>query len=106
MRLILPLLALLLPAGDSLAQGYPTQEINGRIYRQVDRGTLIGSDGRVYIRRGNTLIVAEDPALRAHALSLPAGSRAVGKLGDSTMIETADGQRQICTPVGGQTICH
>jgi hypothetical protein len=30
----------------------------------------------------------------------------VGRIADSVMIETADGKRQTCTPVGGQTICH
>lgn len=99
-------LLLLLPPSPGFAQNYPTQEIQGRVYRQVDRNTLIGSDGRVYIRRGNTLIVAEDPTLGAHHLNLPAGSRVVGKLGDSTLIETREGQRQICTPLAGQTVCH
>ena len=100
-------LLLLLGAGPLLAQGYgypyPPQ---GTIYQQVDRNTVVGSDGQIYYRRGNTLILASDPNLRWPGLILPPGSHVVGWVADSLMIETADGQRLICTPVGGQTICH
>ena len=89
-----------------LAQGYGYQDPQGTVYQQVDRNTVVGSDGQVYYRSGNTLILMNDPALRWPQLMLPPGSRVVGTVANSLMIETADGRRQICTLVGGETICH
>jgi hypothetical protein len=90
----------------SLAQGYGYQDPQGTVYQRVDRNTVVGSDGQVYYLRGNTLFLMNDPSVRWPQLMLPPGSRVVGHVADSLMIETADGKRQICTPVGGQTICH
>lgn len=75
-------------------------------YHQVDRETVVGSDGRVYVRRGHRLILVDDVNLHRPRVDLPPGSRIVGHIADSVMIETSDGKRQTCTPVGGQTICH
>lgn len=102
--LLLGTLIGLAPAAWGQGYGYPPPP--GTAYRQLDRHTVVGADGRVYIRRGNTLILADDPYQRPPYVGLPPGSRIVGYLANSVMIETADGQRQICTPVGGQTICH
>lgn len=103
-----PLIALLLLAAAPPvpAQDYGYQDPQGTVYRRLDRDTVVGSDGRVYIRRGNTLILADDPSLRRPRADLPPGSRVVGRIADSVMIETADGKRLTCTPVGGKTICH
>jgi hypothetical protein len=106
MRQTLIGLLLLAAAAPLLGQGYGYQSPDGTVYQQVDRNTVVGSDGQVYYRRGNTLILRNDPSLRWPQLILPPGSRVVGRIADSIMIETADGQRQTCTPVGGQTICH
>src|SRR6266705_1929435 len=97
-------LLLLGAAAPLLAQGYGYQDPQGTVYQQVDRNTVVGSDGQVYYRRGNTLIWMNDPNLRWPALVLPPGSHVVGHVADSLMIETAQGERLICTPVGGQTI--
>lgn len=99
-------LLLLCSAAPLLAQGYGYGDSQGTVYRRGDRNTLVGPDGRVYVRRGNTLVPVDDPRYRGPWVDLPPGSRVVGHIADSVMIETADGKRQTCTPVGGQTICH
>ena len=106
MKSHLPGLAALCFSSTLLAQGYPPPPPQGTVYQQVDRHTVVGADGQVYYRRGNTLILMNDPNLFWPQLYLPPGSRVVGRVADALMIETADGKRQICTPVGGQTICH
>jgi hypothetical protein len=103
-KTLLPLL--LLAAAAPAAAQYGAPYPDATMYQRVDRHTVVGSDGTVYYRRGNTLILMNDPALRWPGIYLPPGSRVVGNVANSLMIETADGQRQICTPVGGQTICH
>lgn len=98
-------LLLLCSAPPLLAQDYGYQDPQGPVYHRADRNTVVGPDGRVYVRRGNTLVPV-DPRYRGPWVDLPPGSRVVGHIADSVMIETADGKRQTCTPVGGQTICH
>src|SRR5574337_985068 len=92
---------LLLAAAMPLPAQYGTPYPDATIYQRVDRNTVVGSDGTVYYRRGNTLILMNDPTLRWPGIYLPPGSRVVGNVANSLMIETADGKRQICTPVGG-----
>src|SRR5215471_11453055 len=94
-------LLLLAAAAPLAAQGYGYQDPQGTVYQQVDRNTVVGSDGQVYYRHGNTLILTNDPSLRWPQLVLPPGSHVVGHVADSLMIETAKGERLICTPVGG-----
>ena len=106
MKITLAGLTALCFSGALLAQGYGYPPPRGTVYQQVDRNTVVGSDGQVYYRRGNTLILMNDPSLFWPQLYLPPGSRVVGRVADSLMIETAEGKRQICTPVGGETICH